>query len=258
MTLVAAADAVPLVITVPVAALIGLVLGSFIATLVLRWGAGASILGRSHCDGCGRPLGWAELVPLIGGLVARGRCRACGAVIDPLHWRVEVGGAAIGVAAVLAMPGAAGWCLALFGWMLLPLVLFDARHFWLPDALVAPLAVAGLVLAGPMLDTAIQDRLIGAVAGGATLALLRHGYRRLRGREGMGEGDPKLAAAIGAWLGWQALPIVLLIASAGGIIFALVMQKRDVAISDRHVPFGSFLGAAAWCAVPLAGLVIGG
>lgn len=251
MTSSGALDALPLIFAVPLAAFLGLVWGSFMATLVLRWGAGESVLGRSRCDGCGRTLGWADLFPLLSWLRARGRCSDCGAVIDLLHLRVELAAAAIGAAGVVLLPGASGWLLALLGWMLLPLALLDARHFWLPDALVAPLAIAGLLLAGPLLDTALLDRLIGAVVAGITLAGLRIGYLRLRGREGMGEGDPKLAAAIGAWLGWPLLPLMLLMASAGGIVFALATRQRDAAIADRHVPFGSFMAAAAWCSVPL-------
>jgi leader peptidase (prepilin peptidase) / N-methyltransferase len=241
----------PLFQVVLIAALLGLIAGSFTATLVLRWGGGQSVLGRSCCDGCGRVLTPLDLIPLIGWLSARGRCRSCGAAIDPLHLPVEIGAALIGALGVWLVPGVGGWSLALFGWLLLPLALLDARHFWLPDQLTALLAIAGLLLAGPLLGSALTDRLIGAVVGGLMLAGLRAAFLRLRGREGMGEGDPKLAAAIGAWLGWQALPLLFLIASASGIIWALLTNKKDVTINNRHVPFGSFMAAAAWCAVPL-------
>ncbi|RYD40801.1 MAG: prepilin peptidase, partial [Sphingomonadales bacterium] len=208
------------------AAMTGLLLGSFIATLVLRWPAGRSLLGRSQCDGCGRPLCGFDLVPLLSAVVSRGRCRTCKAAIDPFHWRVELGSALIGAAALALMPGTAGWLWALFGWLLLPLALLDARQFWLPDRLSASLAVVGLLLAGPMLGTPLLDRWIGAVAGGLILALIAWAYRRTRGAEGMGGGDPKLVAAIGAWLGWQALPLMLLLASLGGIIWALLAQRK--------------------------------
>jgi leader peptidase (prepilin peptidase) / N-methyltransferase len=233
------------------AAVLGLIAGSFIATLVLRWETGRSIHGRSSCDGCGRTLGLVDLIPLIGWLVRRGHCPACGGTIDPLHLRVELASAAIGVISIALIPGVGGWCLALLGWMLLPIALLDARHFWLPDALTGTLAVTGLVLAGPLLDTAITVRLIGAAAGGLTLALVAALFLRLRGREGMGGGDPKLMAAIGCWLGWMPLPLVLLLASGGGILWALTTRKRDAALGDRHIPFGTFLAGAAWLAVPL-------
>ncbi|MBB6427306.1 A24 family peptidase [Sphingopyxis sp. JAI128] len=250
-------DALPFGKGVAFAALVGLVLGSFIATLVLRWPAGRSVLGRSHCDGCGRGLGGIELVPLLSAAILRGRCRTCGAAIDPFHWRVELGSALIGLFALSILPGTAGWLWALFGWMLLPLTLLDARHFWLPDRLSAALAVAGLLLAGPMLGTSLPDRWIGALAGGGLLALVAWAYRRSRGIEGMGGGDPKLVAAIGAWLGWQALPLMLLLASLGGILWAFVAQEKgDRPLGERPVPFGVFACTAAFVAVPIWPLIV--
>ncbi len=240
----------PLVAALPLATMLGLIAGSFIATLVLRWGAGRSISGRSVCDGCGRTLGLLDLVPLLSWLARRGRCSVCGAAIDPLHLRVELGCAAIGAASVLLLPGAAGWCLALFGWLLLPLALLDLRHYWLPDILTGVLAVAGLVLAGPILGSSLPARLTGAIAGGVTLGVLAWLFVRARGREGMGGGDPKLAAAIGCWIGWVPLPFMFAMASFGGIIWAL-LQKGDAPVRDRHIPFGAFMAAAAWLAVPV-------
>jgi leader peptidase (prepilin peptidase) / N-methyltransferase len=245
-------DALPFGMGVLFAGATGLVFGSFIATLVLRWPAGRSVFGRSQCDGCGRPLGAPDLVPLLSALISRGRCRTCRAPIDRFHWQVELGSAAIGVIALALVPGAAGWLWALLGWLLLPLALLDARHFWLPDRLNALLAVAGLLFAGPMLGTSLLDRWIGALAGGAVLALVAWAYRRARGAEGMGGGDPKLVAAIGAWLGWQALPPMLLLASLGGIVWALIVQRKgDRALGARRVPFGVFACTAAFATVPL-------
>lgn len=245
-------DTLPLGAGVGLAALLGLVLGSFIATLVLRWPDGRSVLGRSQCDACRRPLGPLDLVPLASALVQRGRCRSCGARIDPFHMQVELASGLIGALALTILPGTAGWLWALFGWLLLPLGLLDARHMWLPDRLNALLAATGLLLAGPMLATQMLDRWIGALAGGLALALVALAFRRLRGRDGMGGGDPKLMAALGAWLGWQALPLTLLLASATGLLWALFAQgKGDRPLSLRSVPFGTFLAIAAWAAVPL-------
>ncbi len=245
-------DALPFGTGILLAGLIGLLLGSFIATLVLRWPAGRSVLGRSQCDGCGRRLDARDLVPILSAMIARGRCRACGAAIDPFHGHVELASALIGAGALALLPGTAGWLWALFGWLLLPLALLDARHFWLPDRLTLVVAVAGLLLAGPMLGTSLIDRWIGAIAGGAVLAFLAWLYRRARGRDGMGGGDPKLVAATGAWLGWQPLPLLLLLASLGGILWALAARKKgDRPLGERRVPFGSFLCGAAFAAVPL-------
>lgn len=245
-------DALPFGAGVAFAGLIGLVLGSFIATLVLRWPAGRSVLGRSRCDGCAAPLRAWELVPLLSHLVARGRCRRCGLRIDPFHFRVELGSGLIGIMALTLMPGTTGWIWALFGWLLLPLALLDARHYWLPDRLSAALAVAGLLLAGPLLATSLLDRWIAAVCGGLVLALLAWTYRRLRGGEGMGGGDPKLVAAIGCWIGWQALPLMLLLASLGGIVWAFIAQRKgDQPLAEQRVPFGVFACTAAFATVPL-------
>lgn len=249
-------DALPVGMGVAFAALIGLVLGSFIATLVLRWPAGRSVLGRSQCDGCGRLLGALELVPVLSTLVSRGRCRTCNAPIDTFHWRVELGSALIGIVALAFSPGTVGWLWALFGWMLLPLALLDARHFWLPDRLNLLLGIVGLLIAGPMLDTSLIDRWVGAVVCGLTLAAIAEFYRRVRLKDAMGGGDPKLVAAIGAWLGWQALPLMLLLASLGGIVWALFAQRKgDQPLGERRVPFGLFACAAAWAAVPLWPLI---
>ncbi|WP_432768159.1 MAG: prepilin peptidase [Sphingopyxis sp.] len=245
-------DALPLGAGIGLAALIGLILGSFIATLVLRWPAERSLSGRSACDGCGRPLGARDLVPLLSALWQRGRCRRCGAAIDSFHWRVEMAAALIGAVALAAMPGTAGWLWALFGWLLLPLLLLDARHFWLPDPLNLLLAGTGLLVAGPLMGTALADRWIGAVAGGVVLALIAWGYRRARGADGMGGGDPKLVAAIGAWLGWQPLPLVLLLASLGGLAWALTTRNAgDRPLHQRPVPFGVFACTASFAAVPI-------
>ncbi|GAO79811.1 MULTISPECIES: A24 family peptidase [unclassified Sphingopyxis] len=245
-------DALPFGTGVAFAALIGLILGSFIATLVLRWPAGRSVLGRSQCDGCGRPLGALDLVPLLSTVASHGRCRTCNAAIDPFHWRVELGAALIGSVALAIMPGTAGWLWALFGWLLLPLALLDARHFWLPDRLNLLLGIVGLLLAGPLLETSLIDRWVGAIVCGLTLAAIAEFYRRVRLKDAMGGGDPKLVAAIGAWLGWQALPLMLLLASVGGIVWALLSQRKgDQPLSERQVPFGLYACAAAWAAVPL-------
>ena len=247
-----AIDALPYGTGVAFAALIGAILGSFIATLVLRWPAGRSLFGRSLCDGCERPLGPLDLVPLLSALLLRGKCRSCGAPIDPFHGRVELASALIGGVALALMPGTAGWLWALFGWLLLPLLLLDARHYWLPDPLNLILAITGLLVAGPLLGASLLDRWIGALAGGLILAGLAWAYRRTRGREGMGGGDPKLVAAIGAWLGWQPLPLMLLLASLGGIVWALTTQEKgDAPLAPRRVPFGLFAGIAAWATVPL-------
>jgi leader peptidase (prepilin peptidase)/N-methyltransferase len=251
-------DALPFGMGVAFAALLGLIFGSFIATLVLRWPSGESVLGRSRCDGCGRGLAPWDLVPLLSALAARGRCRACGARINPFHARVELAAGLIGGAALALMPGTGGWIWAMFGWLLLPLALLDARHFWLPDRLNLVLAAVGLLLAGPLMATSLLDRWAAALAGGGALALIAWTYRRGRDADGMGGGDPKLVAAIGAWIGWQALPLMLLLASLTGLGWAVLTQRKgDPPLSMRRVPFGLFASTAAWATVPLWPLISG-
>lgn len=227
---------------------LGLVAGSFLATLILRWPEGRSVLrGRSACDGCGRSLHARDLVPLLSALAQRGRCRACGAKIDPFHWQIELACGGIGAlaAALAPFPLALGWMVA--GWMLLTLAVLDARHYWLPDALTLALAFLGLTIGPWVTGVALTDSVIGAVAGYGALMAVAFAYRALRGREGLGLGDAKLLGALGAWAGWQALPMLLFLASALALVFAvgqaLIQRKR----LDAHtmLPLGTFLCMAA-------------
>lgn len=241
-------------VTVLIGAGAGLVAGSFLAALVTRWPRGESIArGRSCCDSCGRRLGLVDLVPLFGWACARGRCRACGARIDPAHPVMEAGCALVGALAFLLAPPVPALVLALGGWMLLALALLDWRHHWLPDALTLPFAALGLTLGEWVGLPPFADRCIGAAAGYGALFLIALGYRALRGRDGLGLGDAKLLGGIGAWLGWAPMPLVLLIASAGGLALAGLMAARGQPIGRRtRLPLGTFLCAAALPAMAAA------
>ncbi|MFZ2998526.1 MAG: A24 family peptidase [Sphingobium sp.] len=227
----------------------GAIIGSFLATLILRWPQRRGVTrGRSACDGCGRTLTARDLVPLLSALIQRGHCRTCGARIDPLHGRVEAGCAIIGALAIGLMPGLEGIGWAMLGWILLTLAILDWRHFWLPDALTLPLAGLGFTLGLWTTNVMMIDRIIGAAVGYGALLAIALGYRALRKRDGLGLGDAKLLGALGAWLGWQALPFVLLIASLSGLIVMLVSGRA----SDRlaRAPLGTFMAIAAfpaWC-----------
>lgn len=228
--------------------LLGAVAGSFIAAVLLRWPEGRSAFrGRSSCDGCGAALGARELVPVLSYLLLRGRCRRCGGRIDPRHLGVELTGAVIGFAAFHAHPSHVAAVSALLGWWLLLIAALDLEHQWLPDRLTLPLIPAGLLAGWAGVGPALADRLIGAVAGYAALAGIAFLYRRLRRRVGLGGGDPKLFAAIGAWLGWQQLPIVLLGAGLLGITAILLVQLRGrrVSATDR-LPLGTLMALIAW------------
>lgn len=228
-------------------ALIGAIAGSFLATLTIRWPAGRTLGGRSRCDGCNSAIGVAGLVPLFSYACLRGRCGRCGVRIDPRHVLIEAAAAAIGSVALLLQPGLDGAAGMVFGWLLLTLAVLDFDHFWLPDRLTGLLAALGLAggLAG--LSPALPDRMIGGVAGFGALAMIAAVYAALRGRAGLGQGDPKMLGAIGLWLGWQALPFVLLGASLAGlaVVAALTLTGRSVTRTHR-LPLGALMAMAAW------------
>lgn len=234
---------------------LGAVLGSFIATLVLRWPEGRGVGGRSSCDGCGRTLAPLELIPLASVAVLRGRCRTCRAAIAPLHWQVELTAAAIGALSGWLAPGPAGVAGAVFGWLLLTLALLDLRAWWLPDIVTALLAASGLATALLGIGPPVNDRLIGGAAGFALLWLVGSVYRRTRGRDGLGGGDAKMFGGIGLWLGWPMLPPVLLAASLMGLGVVLVARINGRAMTrDDALPLGALLAAAAY---PAWALMIG-
>ena len=221
---------------------LGLAVGSFIALVTARWPQGETILGRSRCDHCGAKLGALELVPLVSALVQRGCCRQCGQAIAARHWQIEVAAAVIGAGLLWRFPAPEGLLLALAGWWLLALLILDAEQQWLPDALTLPLIPFALLLPG----LPLEQRLWGGGLGFAGLWLVGFGYRRLRGRDGLGGGDPKLLAGLGALLGGWSLPF--LITGAAGLGLALAgwdhFRGRPV-IATTRLPFGALLAGVA-------------
>lgn len=162
----------------------------------------------------------------------------------------ELAAALIGAVPVLVLPADQAVAAGIFGWLLLPLIILDHRHLWLPNRLVLSLAAMGL-MAGPMLTPEVVwlDRLIGLSVGFLSLEIIRQAYKKYRQVDGMGAGDPKLFGAIGIWLGWQAMPVTLLIASAVGLAIALMLHLTGRG-SRTAFPFGSYLGIAAYlCAL---------
>jgi leader peptidase (prepilin peptidase)/N-methyltransferase len=229
-------------------AVLGAIIGSFVAALVMRWTEDRSVMrGRSACDACGRVLGPVELVPLVSALVLRGRCRGCGGAIDPIHWQVEAAAVAIGASAGWVAAGPIALAGAAFGWLLLALAALDWRAFWLPDRLTGLLAVGGVASGLAGWSPPLADRLIGGVGGFAMLWAIAAGYRKWRGREGLGGGDPKLFGAIGLWLGWRLLPAVMLVAGLIGLGVVLFRQVtgRPMASGDM-MPLGTLLALAAY------------
>lgn len=211
--------------------------------------------GRSACEKCGATIATYDLVPVFSYLALRGKCRRCGEAIGAESVRTEILAALIGAISLLMLPPGEALAASVLGWFLLPLAILDYRHLWLPDALVLALAALGMA-GGPILMPHLDwtDRAIGALGGFLALTAVRFAYHKLRHREGMGAGDPKLFAAIGIWFGWPMLPMILLLASIIGLAHAAFARF----VTMRHgaaLPLGSYLALSAlllaWCA-PLA------
>jgi len=225
------------------AAIIGLVVGSFVATLVVRWPQGLPLTGRSRCDTCHTELAAHQLVPLLSFAVQRGRCRTCNAAIQPAHPLIEAACAAVGALALFALPGPAGFAGALLGWFVIALIALDVAHFWLPDRLTVPLLALGLLL-GPAPP---GERFLAAAIAGGGFLLLAVAYRALRGRDGLGLGDAKLAAALAAWLSLDKLPPLLLTAALLGLALVAIGAARGrQTTATTRIPFGACLAAAAF------------
>jgi len=225
---------------------VGAVVGSFVNLVALRWPAGEPIaLARSACRGCGATLTPGELIPLVSFAVQGGRCRQCGSGIAWRYPAVELAAAAVGCIAAATVPWPAASVVAALGWALLLLVLLDAEHFWLPSAVTWPLTAAGLLATGWLVPAEVPGHVIGAAVGYVSLTLVAVLYRHLRGRDGLGGGDPKLFAAAGAWLGWTALPTVLGAAAVSGLLTGLLLWGRGITGTTR-LPFGVFLAPAIW------------
>lgn len=227
--------------------------GSFVGLLADRLPRRRPVLAaRSECDACGRRLGAGELVPFVSRLALRGRCRGCGAAIPRRTLVFEAAALALAAAAAIAASGTAALAGGVLGWWLLLIAALDWEHYWLPRWATWPLAAAGLAWNATLGRGALIDALAGLAAGYLALAGVAFAYRRLRGRDGLGGGDPPLFAAAGAWLGWPLLPVVLLLAcaAAAGQLAARRARGQAVAATDR-VPLGAHLAAgmfAAWLA----------
>lgn len=222
--------------------------GSFLDVLCDRWPRGEPFVGgRSHCDHCRRVLGWRDLVPILGWIIARGKCRYCGARISVRHPLVEASSLAIAIWSLAELPVPLAWIGMLFGWTLLTLTIIDLRWLWLPNIVTLPLGMAGLAVAWATSPDSVLDRIVGTALGYGALVAAAFLYRRYRGREGLGEGDPVLFGALGAWVGWQGLGTVLLYAGIAGLLSVLLRggMGRTVRWTTR-VPFGPYLSLAGW------------
>lgn len=229
---------------------VGACVASFLALIADRLPRGETVVrGGSRCRACGRPLRPFELVPLLSYIVQRGRCRRCRARIPAdLPIAELAGGVSTLLAAGSSNGSAAQAATVMLCWALLALALLDWRALWLPDAITLPLAVAGLAAVAALPEPGLADRVAGATLGFAALEALRLAFRRLRGHDGMGAGDPKLLAALGAWLGWSPLPLVVLIAAVIGLMFTALRHRAGSATAREPIPLGTALALAGMLA----------
>lgn len=205
---------------------------------------------RSACPHCGHAITAMENIPLLSWLWLKGRCRECQAPISARYPLVELLTALLSLVVAATFPP--GWALLaalLLTWVLVALTFIDLDKMLLPDQLTLPLLWGGLLfnLAGGFVPLA--DAVIGAMAGYLVLWSLYWAFKLLTGKEGMGYGDFKLLAALGAWLGWQALPIVLLLSSLVGAIIGISLILLRNHHQGKPIPFGPYLAIAGWIAL---------
>ncbi len=208
------------------------------------------MLPRSQCPACGHAITAMENIPVISYLVLRGKCAGCSAPISPRYPLVELFTA--GVSGVVAWHFGFGWTTAaalLFVWAMIALAFIDLDTFFLPDDITLPLLWAGLLvnMGGVFVD--LQTAVIGAVAGYLSLWLVYWGFKLATGKEGMGYGDFKLLAAIGAWLGWKMLPVVIMLSSLVGAIIGISLIALARHERSRPIPFGPYLVLAGLIAM---------
>jgi leader peptidase (prepilin peptidase) / N-methyltransferase len=223
-------------------------IGSFLGVVVERLPDGRPIArARSRCERCGTILTVRDLVPLLSWLAAGGRCRFCKRPLGWFYPGIELAALAVALISVSVDSGEGVWLDCVLGWWLLALGWIDLRRWLLPDGLTLPLIVAGLGAAIAFESDGLTDRVLGVVAGYIGLRAVGFLYRALRGREGLGQGDAKLLAAAGAWVGVRALPQVVLLAAVAGLLAAACLRLGGVRLGAQSaLPFGPFLALGTW------------
>ncbi|MFO1280997.1 MAG: A24 family peptidase [Burkholderiales bacterium] len=255
-------------VALPAAAVVGLCVGSFLNVVIHRlpkmmergWAVQCAelagreaeeaprydlVVPRSACPACGHAIRPIENIPVVSWIALRGRCSACRAPISARYPLIELAGGLAALAAVAVFgPTPKGLAASVFLWALLALAFIDADTQLLPDDMTLPLLWAGLGANLFGLFVPLATAVIGAMAGYLTLWTVYWLFKLVRGKEGMGYGDFKLLAAIGAWLGWTVIPQVVLVSSVlgalGGILMIMV-RGRDRAVP---IPFGPWLAGA--------------
>lgn len=201
---------------------------------------------RSRCQACGHPLAWYENIPVLSYLALRGRCKSCKTHISARYPAVELLTGALFFYCIQHWglgPTGLAWCF--FSAVMVALAFIDWDTTFLPDDLTLPLLWAGLLAAAfQWTGVALFDAVLGATGGYLSLWLVYWGFKLATGKEGMGYGDFKLFAALGAWFGWQALVPLILMASVVGAIVGIAMKINSSLREGGYVPFGPFLVGA--------------
>lgn len=229
------------------ALLLGAILGSFLNVVRFRFPRGESLWSPpSHCPSCRERIRPWDNVPVLSFILLRGRCRFCK---SPISWKypaMELLGAVVLWMTVRTASGPLeAAVLAVFSLSMLAVLFIDLEHQIIPDVITIPGTLLG-ILAGILVGGDVLNRILGAAVGGLGLLALAWGYRLLTGVAGMGMGDVKLMAMIGAFLGWQGAVGVVLLGSLGGSLVGILMLLLRRANRRTLLPFGSFLAPAAW------------
>lgn len=234
------------------APLFGALWGSFLNVCIYRIPIGRSIVHPpSCCPGCNKPIGWYDNVPIFSWLLLRGRCRHCKQGISAVYPVIEVITAILTwhIVTVFGLSWEAG-ALILLGYAFIVLTMIDLEHYILPDVITLPGILSGLVLAWlPQVGAPIaslSDALLGVAVGGGGLWAFAWLFEKMTGKVGMGFGDVKLLAMVGAWLGWQSLGFTIFFAALFGSIIGIAwitILGRD---RSKPIPFGPYLVLAAW------------
>jgi len=225
---------------------LGLVVGSFLNVCIYRLPRGQSVnWPGSRCTTCDRTLSWYENVPVVSWVVLRGRCRTCGERISVMYPIVEM------ITAVLFIAGyfVYGWTPLLavrlaFACAMVVLFVIDLQHYLLPNIITVPGIVIGFVLSF-FLPPGWKASLIGLIAGGGVLFAIAEAWYRLRGIEGLGMGDVKMLAMIGAFLGWKLVLVTLVLSSFAGSLIGIGAIALGRGGMKSALPFGTFLAVGA-------------
>ncbi len=229
--------------------LFGAVVGSFLNVCIWRIPAGESIVSPpSHCPGCGTRIRAYDNIPIVSYLLLGGRCRDCRTRISARYPAVEaLTGAGFVLVAWQFGPTPEALVAALFVAALITISFIDLDHQIIPDVISLPGIVVGLLLAVAGVGPSWRDSVLGILLGGGTLWAVAAGYQALTGREGMGGGDIKLLAMVGAFIGWRGVLVTLMIGSLTGAVVGIALMIARGSDSRLPIPFGPFLALGAAC-----------